>query len=250
MDSNQAKVYTAILIAALVLGAIVVYFLVTIVRTQRRYLKLEKGNMLAQFTALETERHRIVSDLHDELGPLLSVVKLQVSNLAWEHDARTELMFQANNNLETISSRMRGICNQLMPQSLTRDGVICALRDFCTDIQRYSDTQVEFSCDPKVIIPSNAEVQLYRVVQEIVNNAIKHAEAALIVVDIQQKEKRLIVTICDNGKGFDVEKIRKEKNGYGLNNIVSRMNLLGGEVYLTSEIGKGTSYSIELMSEN
>ena len=203
--------------------------------------------MLTEFTALENERNRIVSDLHDELGPLLSVVKLQVSTLAADKDEeKSELMYQANNNLETISSRMRGICNQLMPQSLTRHGLVSALRDFLTEIEKCSGISVEFSCSEDAAIPASAEIHLYRVIQEIVNNAIKHADADLIAVEIRQRRGKLIITVSDNGKGFNIEKIKKEKYGYGLNNILNRIGLLGGEVYVDSEIGRGTKYSLEI----
>src|SRR5688500_12226345 len=111
MDPNETKIYNAILIAAGVLGIILIYFIITIIRNQRRHLKLQQANLLVEITTLENERKRIVADLHDELGPLLSVVKLHVMSLETNEKQNLELIEKANANLDDILDRIRDICN-------------------------------------------------------------------------------------------------------------------------------------------
>lgn len=245
MDPQETKIFTAILIAAGVLGIVVVYFIITIVRNQRRHLKMQQANLLVEITTLENERKRIVSDLHDELGPLLSVVKFQVSSLETQDEEDIKLIEKANNNLDDILERIRGICNQLMPQVLIRKGLITAIQEFITEINNRIPIKMEFEHD-QVTIPSETEIHLYRMIQEIVNNAIKHSGADKITIGINTSKDKLIIKIQDNGKGFNNEKVKRESTGLGLKNILSRVDILKGEMYLVSEPTRGTSFTIEI----
>lgn len=245
MDPHETKIFTAILLAAGILGIIVIYFIITIVRNQRRHLKLQQQTLLVEINALENERKRIVSDLHDELGPLLSVVKFQVSSLETKISEDIELIQKASNNLDNILDRIRGICNHLMPQVLTRKGLVMAIREFITELDTRTSIKMDFSYQ-NVSFPPDTEVHLYRMIQEIVYNAIKHSEAGKMTIDISSKNGKIILIIQDNGKGFESENILKESRGLGLKNILSRVDILKGELYLASGPGKGTTYTIEL----
>lgn len=246
MDSNETKIYNAILIAAGVLGIILVYFIITIIRNQRRHLKLQQANLLVEITTLENERKRIVTDLHDELGPLLSVVKFQVMSLETTDKENLQLIEKANANLDDILDRIRDICNELMPQALIRKGLIMAINEFIGDLDRKTSMKMRFKYDEEIEIPPKAEVHLYRMIQEIVNNAIKYSEATEFNIDLYDKENKLVVAIRDNGKGFDTEKVKKESRGLGLKNIMSRVDILHGEMYLASHPNNGTAYTIEI----
>jgi signal transduction histidine kinase len=98
----------------------------------------------------------------------------------------------------------------------------------------------------QVSIPEHAGIHLYRMVQEIVNNAIKHSGASLLKIELFPKQDKLIIIIADNGKGFDSETIKKESTGFGLKNILSRVDILKGDLYLAAQPGKGTTYTIEI----
>jgi signal transduction histidine kinase len=245
MDPNTSKIFSAILLAAVVLGIIVIYFIITIVRNQRRHLKMQQANLLVEITTLENERRRIVSDLHDELGPLLSVVKFQVSSLETQHQDDIELIEKANDNLDTILERIRGICNELMPQVLIRKGLIMAVQEYVHELDERSPMKVKFNYAP-VTIPQKAEIHLYRIIQEIVNNAVKHSGADALTIGLSATNEKLIIKIVDNGKGFNTEKIKNESTGFGLKNLLSRVDILKGDLYLASEPGKGTNYTIEI----
>ena len=186
MDSHETKIYTAILIAAGILGIIVIYFIITIIQNQRRHVKMQQENLFVEITTLENERKRIVSDLHDELGPLLSVVKFQVSRLETRKKEDLELIGKASANLDDILQRMREICNHLMPQVLIRKGLLMAIKEFISDLDNKTPIKMKFTYD-KTDIPAEAEVHIYRILQEIVHNAIKHSEADCMSIDILSK---------------------------------------------------------------
>lgn len=248
MDPYQTKIFSAILVAAGILGIIVIYFIITIVRNQRRHLKLQQANLLVEITTLENERKRIVSDLHDELGPLLSVVKFQVSSLETEKEEDMALIEKANTNLDNILDRIRGICNELMPQVLIRKGLIMAISEFVHDLDGKTPMHMEFRY-ADVSIPEKAEIHLYRMIQEIINNAVKHSAATSLTVDLSSKNNKLIIRIEDNGKGFNADTMKKESAGFGLKNILSRVDILKGDLYLASQPGKGTVFTIEIPND-
>jgi signal transduction histidine kinase len=245
MDSHETKIYTAILIAAGILGIIVVYFIITIIRNQRRHLKLQEANLLVEITTLENERRRIVSDLHDELGPLLSVVKFQITSLETRVEEDLELIEKASRSLDDILQRIREICNQLMPQVLIRKGLLIAIKEFISDLDSKTRIKMKFTFED-IDVPAEAAVHLYRMIQEIVQNAIKHSGADHMNIDVSSKANKLIIMASDNGKGFSTEEVAKTSNGYGLKKILSRVDILHGEMYLASEPNKGTTYTIEI----
>lgn len=245
MDSHETKIFSAILLAAGILGIIVIYFIITIVRNQRRHLKLQQATLLVEITTLENERKRIVSDLHDELGPLLSVVKFQVSSLETQDPEDLKLIEKASNNLDEILDHIRAICNHLMPQALIRKGLIMAIKEFIGELDNRTSIKIDFSYGD-VSIPAETEVHIYRMIQEIVNNAIKHSEADSMIIDLVSKNGKIVIKIHDNGKGLPSETILKESRGLGLKNILSRVDILKGDLYLASKPHMGTTYTIEL----
>jgi signal transduction histidine kinase len=246
MDSQQTKIFSALLVAAVILGIIVAYFIITIVRNQRTHIKLQQMNLLVEITTLENERKRIVSDLHDELGPLLSVVKFQVSSLESDDSEDLELINKASDNLDLILERIRGICNQMMPQVLIRKGLLVALKEFVHEVDASHAINIEFRHDDELGITGDAEIHLYRMVQEIVNNTLKHAFAKHLKIELRQELTKLVMNISDDGVGFNTETLNRENCGFGLKNIVSRANILKADLYLSSSPGEGTSYTIEI----
>ncbi len=245
MDPHETKIYNAILIAAGILGIIVVYFIITIIRNQRRHLKLQQANLLVEITTLENERKRIVADLHDELGPLLSVVKFQIMSLDTVDENDLLLIDKANANLDNILDRIRYICSQLMPQALIRKGLVMAISEFIGELDNKTPIQMSLKYET-VTIPANAEIHLYRMIQEIINNAIKHSEASKLDIHLFDNNNKLVISVKDNGKGFSTEKVKADSKGLGLKNILSRIDILHGDLYLSSDPMNGTSYTIEI----
>src|ERR1700754_4780894 len=115
MGTSEKELYNAILIIVGVVGIILVYFIITIIRYQRRSLRLHKEKIQAEIDTLEKERKRIALDLHDELGPLLSAIKLQINSLDTNDPQDQELIGKSSTHLDTIIKKLREISNNLMP---------------------------------------------------------------------------------------------------------------------------------------
>ncbi len=246
MDTNETKIYNVILIASIILGAIIGYFIYTIVKNQRLNLVLHKNKLEAEITTLENERKRIAADLHDELGTVLSTVKLQINCLDTTSHTDKDIINKASNHLDNIVSRIREISNNLMPQALLRKGLQTAINEFIDNLQQVYSLQIIFLFADNIILPADSEIHLYRIMLEIIQNTIKHAMATELKIEFKKDKKNLVIIVTDNGIGFDTSGVFKNKTGLGLRNIISRVEILKGTIYLNSLQGKGTEYLIEI----
>jgi len=209
---------------------------------------MEKILLNAIIQAEETERKRFAKDLHDGLGPILSTVKMSLSSLTRiEKDDQTKKILRNTDMVidEAIKS-IREISNNLSPHILNNFGLNKAMRNFINKIN-YSDTiKIKFtSTFEDERFDSNTEVVLYRVLCELINNTIKHAEATLITISFEKLPGKISCLYKDNGKGFDINKLHpSQHSGMGYSNMVTRINSLNGSFNLASENAKGTTASI------
>src|SRR6476620_9343420 len=127
MDPGETKIFIAILLASFIIASIIICFFILTIRSHRKFLRLQHKQLTAEINALEFERKRIVSDLHDELGPLLAAVKFQIItlNTTLKHDV--ERIGKASANVDNVLSRMREICHHMIPDVLTRKGLFVAV---------------------------------------------------------------------------------------------------------------------------
>jgi signal transduction histidine kinase len=247
MDPNETKIYSVILIAGAVLGIILVYFIINIIRQQRKNLSLHNEKIQAEITTLENERKRIASDLHDDLGPLLSAVKLQINSVEVPDREDMELIERSSLYIDAILTRIREISNNLMPQVLSRKGLVIALKEFIDNLTFAHPFDIQFTCNDEITLESNKEIHVYRIILEIIHNAIKHSQASQLVIFIGiQNNHTLVVQVTDNGSGFEYETISKSSIGHGLKNILSRVEILGGDLFVDTRPRQGTKYTIEM----
>lgn len=246
MDTKETKIYIAVLIAASVLGVILVYFIITIIRQQRKNLALHKEKIQAEINTLEKERKRIASDLHDELGPLLSAVRLQINSLNTEDKEDEEIIDKSNMHIDTILHRLREISNDLMPLVLVRKGLVTAIREYVEKLNNIHSLQVAFSSEAIMIPSKETEIHLYRIVQEIIHNTVKHARARTLRLNFEMQESKLVLRAEDDGAGFDYQAALRNGTGLGLFNLASRVEILQGDIYIDSKPGKHTQYTIEV----
>jgi signal transduction histidine kinase len=192
------------------------------------------------------ERTRLARDLHDGLGSLLTAVKLNLGGLNQGAIMNNDDVVQFHKALDLLDESMgelRRVAHHLMPESLSRCGLKVALSDFCDNIPT-----VTFSWyGNETRLDSNLEVMIYRVVQELVNNALKHSDASHILVQIIQEEDRIAFTVQDDGKGFDPALATE---GMGIQNTRDRIKSFGGTMDIVSAIGEGTEINAELRIEN
>lgn len=208
---------------------------------------LEKTRFKAVIEAEEKERVRIARELHDGLGQLLSTAKLNVAGLEESVDKEDELLVKNSMTLiDDAVTEVRNISHNMMPAALTTSGLMPALTQLVSKIQQSGQLQVEFTNQQlEDRLDSSIEIAVYRVIQEVFNNMIKHAKASQITLSVFKKENNLYVRISDNGIGFDTNKLDESK-GIGWKNIFSRVSLLNGIVDVHSSRGKGTNVEIKI----
>lgn len=218
---------------------------------QEKVLQLKKDQQVIALKSMmegeEKERSRLAKDLHDGLGGLLSSTKLHFSKIGSENEVlhQSENFKKALELLDTTSSEARKISHNLMPGALVKFGLVEALQDFCNNISTSNSLKIEFqSFGIEKRLPEAIEIMVYRIVQELINNTIKHAKASEVIVQLMGSEKGLHLTVEDNGCGFDPENLNKP--GVGINNIRSRVEFLNGLLEFDSEIGVGTTANVEV----
>ncbi len=221
---------------------------------QLRINELETQQQLTATEAVlkgeEQERTRLAKDLHDGLGGMLSGIKHSLSamkgNLIMTPD--NQLAFERSiDMLDSSISEMRRVAHNMMPEALVKFGLDTALRDFCNDINQSGALKVTYQSIglQNEAIEQTTAITIYRIVQELINNTMKHAAAKTAIVQVSKENNHINVTVEDDGKGFDTSILRKA-NGIGWSNIQSRIEYLKGTLDVQSVPGKGTSVHIEL----
>ncbi|ANH82047.1 hypothetical protein A8C56_14670 [Niabella ginsenosidivorans] len=205
---------------------------------QKQQLKITQALLEGE----ERERQRVARDLHDGLGGMLAGVKINLSRQSKMEDQHLDKVIH---QLDQSVSELRRIARNMMPESLLKIGLEAALRDLCESLSDNS-TQIEFQAyDIEEHLPAAIQANIYRIVQEILSNAVRHATAKKIILQCSQHKKMFYITADDDGRGFDVSKISETK-GIGFSNIKNRVEYLKGKMDIHSEIGEGTSINIEL----
>lgn len=202
--------------------------------------KLSISNALIE--GEEIERKRIARDLHDGLGSMLSGLKIHL-NLA--NRKNQEMDPNINGMLNDSIKELRNISQNLMPESLVKLGLEHALRDLCASHSN-QETAIEFQyLVKKSNVPKHYKIVIFRIIQELLNNALKYAKASQILVSCSQNKDVFFITVEDNGIGFNVQHAEK-REGMGLRNIKNRVAFLHGKLEIDSVQDKGTSTYIEL----
>jgi len=218
------------------------------VKLQTTILELTKKKSNAALEAEIQERKRIGQELHDSLGYLLSLAGLHASVLQKRKDItdekKNELLASLMESIDDAFEEVRTISHNLAPSLLSEYGLKGALKNISDRINQSSDLKISFDTfglDKK--LDDLVENVLYRTIQEIINNTIKHAEATELFIQIGKDQNQITLMAEDNGKGFDLEKIKNQDN-FGLSHIKSAIENLNGNLYIDSKINRGTIISI------
>ena len=197
----------------------------------------------------EDERSRIAKDLHDGLGGLLSGVKYSLSNMKENVLLSSENALSFERTIDMLDSgikELRRVSHNMMPENLVKFGLDTALKDYCSAITKTKALQVSYSSFgmEEFQANTNISVTVYRVIQELINNTMKHAGATASIVQLSKDEHKLHITVEDNGKGFD-KNIENTSKSMGLRNLKNRVNYLKGKMEINSD-DQGTAINIEL----
>lgn len=218
-------------------------------KLQTEVIKQQDLATKAVLIAEENERKRISSELHDGLGQMFSAVKMNLSGIAEnlnfkdEHDEK--IFGKTLNLIDESCKEVRIIAHQMAPNVLLKAGLTDAIRDFIDkiDARKLKINLETFGLNDR--LDQNIETVLYRIIQESVNNVIKHAKANSLDIQLNKDADGIEAMIEDNGKGFDTN-LAENFNGLGLKNIISRVAYLKGSVDFSSEPGRGTLVAIHI----
>lgn len=221
---------------------------------QQRISELETQQQLTATEAVlkgeEQERTRLAKDLHDGLGGMLSGIKYSFQtmkgNLVMTPD-NAQAFERSMDMLDSSIKEMRRVAHNMMPEALVKFGLDTALKDFCNDINQSGALQVSYQSIgvDNIELEQTTAITIYRIVQELINNTMKHAAAKTAMVQVSVANGLLSVTVEDDGKGFD-KAILKQVGGIGWSNIQNRVEFLKGNIDVRSEKDKGTSVHIEM----
>nr|WP_244886146.1 ATP-binding protein [Elizabethkingia miricola] len=212
--------------------------------------KEKQNSKISTLTALlegqEQERGRLARDLHDGLGGLLSGTKHQLSYLdPHQSENIEEGISKSIKQIDGAVEELRRVAHNLMPDLLVKYGLEVAIQEFASRISNSAlDIHTEF-INYRNSLSEEKQLIIYRIIQELVNNAIKHADASEIIIQVSQEENMLNLTVEDNGKGFDHKGLNVKKTA-GFHNIESRVQFLKGTMNIMSELNIGTSIELQI----
>lgn len=214
---------------------------------EKKDLEIEYQKKMLNATILvqEVERRRIARDLHDDISSKLNIISLNshllTSNNLLEHETR-----QITTNIIDVTAKVldstRRIAHDLLPPILEEFGLHTAIEELCSTYTNGDQISIIYTNSSRQLffegIETEKHLHIYRILQELINNSIRHGKASKIVITFVDKINKKVLKYEDNGEGFDAENL-KNKKGLGLKNIESRVNFLNGRFKMKSEPNKG-----------
>ncbi len=225
--------------------------ILSVVRNISKRVEFERQILSAVIRGEEKERQRLAREMHDGLGPLLSALKLYVNELgtiSTSEEEREMLIKQSNELIDEAVSSTRTISNNLMPTIIHSYGLVKAIQTFCDKVNKTDKLNIKFETENITgRLDDNLELILFRVISELINNTIKHAQADNVIILLIRKESLIALYYKDDGKGFVVEEIvNSDSKGTGLKNIISRVKSIKGNYNFNSSPGEGFNIKIEI----
>ena len=260
--TGENQIVSIILIAIGLLVFMAIAIVLFFYSSRKRIIKseLEKANleidhqkMILQSVIVtqEEERKRIAQDMHDAISSKLNVVSLNANTLT-EDDITIEetnkIAISILKITNTVLESSRKIAHDLLPPILEKFGLKAALEELCEEIyetKKYESTY-QLNYKENFLIP-NHELHVFRIVQELINNTIKHSDATDFSLILKTEENHLSLQYEDNGKGFNLKKLKKAK-GLGMSGIENRVLILNGDLHIDSKLGAGIKIYIEINS--
>lgn len=254
MPAKEEVIFT-IIVVILILIFMAIMFLVFLTRnkTRKNQLIYENERIRREYedallhTRLEIQEHTmnyISSEIHDNIGQTLSLARIQLNN-----DEEPESGAMADSLLGRAITDLRSLSHTLNTNYIREIGLVAAVKALAQQFEATGKYRITLNNlpDSELYIGEERELIIFRVIQEVLNNVTKHANASEISIDVHQHEGSHQISITDDGVGFDVEGTKSA--GIGLRNMKDRIDLIGGRLLLESEPGKGTTVKIMIADE-
>lgn len=223
------------------------------VKRQLMEADFQKKMLQAALESQENERRRLAADLHDSIGAMLSTIKVGLSTLGRKEDISSSGLVHTKQMLDDTIESVRAISKDLMPSTLEKFGLGQAIKEMCERVTSTAQLTVHYEEEGQILsLDKRKEVMVFRIVQELLNNAIKHSNATRINVEATWNHG-LSISVEDNGKGFEYEQQRDDNGkskGLGLFNIENRARLLGAKVMFEKPLQGGSKILLKLPIEN
>jgi signal transduction histidine kinase len=204
-------------------------------------------------TGQENDRKRLARDIHDGIGPMLASIKLDLDSFIDDYnngnpEQLSDKLINIRQNIDSISSDLRDLSHHLMPRLLEEFGLFSAFSSLVNRINNSTRSSVDFYSNLTAgdRFDKEIEVNLYRCGQELLNNAVKHAMASEIMVQVIRHDQSIVLMVEDDGRGFERGGPVSDDPGIGLSNIEARVRSINGEFMLETQKDRGTTASIEV----
>jgi signal transduction histidine kinase len=244
MYPSQTTTLYGFLTGIAVLSVFLFMYMYSILRHQKRRMDTYRSLRTRDNQLLEAERKRIAADLHDSMGSMLVSIKYSIESIQ-----EIQLSPAGHTSLLHIDAsiiKLKEIAHNLVPQTLLKEGLAAAVKEFARELSSMVDFPLicEISIDDKDFAPDK-QLNVFRIIQEILSNSLKHANATEIFIRLKENEQNLILEIGDRGKGFDPARVGSSRK-FGLENIRSRIEMLDARFDFETVPGKGTRYLIRI----
>ncbi|RLD85452.1 MAG: hypothetical protein DRJ09_12915, partial [Bacteroidetes bacterium] len=235
--------FLAAILLILILVAVVIYFRQKVSLDKIRMENMQKAKSLeladAMIKGQDEERKRLAMDLHDGLGARLGALRLKVDTVLYENPNYYELVSAIDN----IARNVRELSHRMLPARLSEIGLIQSLQNLIKSVNASSEMKIDFQTNVKTKLEDKFQVNLYYLIYELINNAIKHSKGNNLTIQLFIEKEILTLSAEDDGVGFDIS---KKGEGHGLNNIRQRVDYLGGKLIIESQEGYGSAFMIEI----
>jgi len=246
MQTSETTLILSMCLAALFVLVLVGYFVFILFRMHRAQLQLLRRRDETLLAAAEQERELIALDLHDDLGPILTAARYKIHSISANGEREKQLQDEALNHIQLVVQRIRYWADKLSPPAVMQQSSFHHLAQYVQEIASGSAMKIELRHFDFPPLSGNQSIHLHRMLQEIIHNAVKHAQAEGMIIYGQVKDKLLIITSIDDGIGFDVGKTEQSTKGNGLQNLRTRARLLKAELVIASASGEGTRHTIKI----
>jgi signal transduction histidine kinase len=208
---------------------------------QQQQEKLREAQIHAMIESQEQERKRFAADLHDGMGQLISALQLNIHSIKNKNDEEKNISLVENSEqlLNEIQQEIRNIAFNLMPPILVKEGLIPAVRELTRRITKASTLQIELSVhDVPDRLPALQEISVYRIIQELVSNILKHGDATRLTLSFTGHDAEIILTLEDDGTGFDLSSFQNSTTSNGWRTLQARINLIKGQIEFDTMQGR------------
>ncbi len=244
MGTQEREIFVAFCLVSGFLALLLSFFFLSLFKQNRKYRRLQKDKLNAEINATELERNLIATELHNDIGPYLSSIKMRLNLL--ETQNKVDLL-EVKAALDKCVDQVRGMAKSLAPLAIFHIALTDALKQYIAQISIDKSLKINLIELDTPALSQDQSNQLYRILQEIILNTVKHAHATELNIEFSKEGNQLLVRTADNGVGYDAYEIRaKHKMGLGLLGIQSRIEYLNGTIVISDEIKKGTRYNIRI----